>query len=374
MVKLRQFAEAILALEDILIRRSRIKAGSRRVSLPQGKDMAEKDESLEAELSGKSGKKEKSLPRSRLVTYVDRLAEELRKSLGHSFEGDIEAIHDSRVTTRRLKSVVDLFESHLSARLKGRFSKSLKRIRRLLGNVRDLDVMIEHVHTAKGIDAETAGFLLGCLKREREDEIQTMNELNAAKILGKLGSWWGIREQIQDDLALTLLQESLTVRLDEFCRQADLHSGVEVLQDTNGLSKLNPHELRIIGKALRYTLEMAVEEGVRVPAPVMRTFKRTQSLLGLWHDHVVLTGKVLEICVDEKLNYTQPALLKKCLAFGQACARHSESRLKEFYKLWKKQGVELKAQISEALEQAMKAHEETGAAESQLEEALAPEA
>lgn len=329
--------------------------------------MAEEAESVEVDSSEKSGKKEKSPSRSRLVTYVDRLAEELRKSLGHSFEGDIEAIHESRVATRRLKSVVDLFESHLSARLKGRFSNSLKRIRRLLGSVRDLDVMIEHVHTAKGIDAETAGFLLGCLKREREDEIQTMNELNAAKILGRLGSWWGIREQIRDELALSLLLESLSVRLEEFCRQADLHSGIEVSQELKGFGKLNPHELRIIGKALRYTLEMAVEEGVRLPAPVMRTFKRTQSLLGLWHDYVVLTGKVLEICVDEKLHYTDPALLKKCLAFGQACARHSDSRLNEFYKLWKKQGAELKAQISRALDQAVKEQDEIAAAESQLE-------
>jgi hypothetical protein len=94
---------------------------------------------------------------------------------------------------------------------------------------------------------------------------------------------------------------------------------------------------------------MAVEEGINIPPPVLRTFKRMQDLLGLWHDYVVLTEKVLELCVDEQVSLTQPALLKNCLTFAQSSARQSESRLKEFFKLWKKQGSTIRLQILNAL-------------------------
>jgi CHAD domain-containing protein len=313
--------------------------------------------------------KKKAQPRSKLIKYVDQLAEELRVSLGHAFEGDVDAIHEARVATRRLKAVMDLFDEHLSKRLKDRFSKSLKRIRRMLGRVRDLDVMIEHVQAAKNIEDETSEFLLGCLKSEREDELQQMSELNAAKMLGKLGSWWGLREQIQDELALSLLRQSLHIRLEQFCHQADLHSGVKAASsEASGITALNPHELRIFGKALRYTVEMAIEEGLEITAPVLRTFKRMQDLLGLWHDHVVLTGKVLEICVDENLSYTNPALLKKSLSFAQTSARRSERRLKDFFALWKKQGETLHAQITETLGEFPTPEDEIIEAEAQLEE------
>lgn len=327
-----------------------MKKGGAQDAFSRGAQMADNVDVLLVKKKPRRAAGKKVQSRSRLLKYVDRLAEELRVSLASAFEGDVEAIHDARVATRRLKAVVDLFDIHLSKRLKQRFNKSLKRIRRMLGDIRDLDVMIGHVDAARGLDAQSRDFLLGGLKREREDELSAMSGLRASKILGKLGSWWGLREQIRDDHAMALLRESLRAQLARFCQQADLHSGVQAAGAAAPLaSPLNPHELRIAGKALRYTLEMAVEEGAKIPAPVLRQFKRMQDMLGLWHDHVVLAGKTLELCLDAKLNYTQPALLKKGLAFSQACIRRSEARLRGFVVLWKKQGVALQAQIQVVL-------------------------
>jgi len=310
-----------------------------------------------------AGAKKRAPASPRLVEYVDSLAEELRKQLTGAFEGDADAIHDARVATRRLTAVIDLFETRLSKRLRGRFEKSLKRIRRALGRGRDLDVMIGHVQEAKGADADVRAFLLDRLRSEREHELEEANGLSASKLLGKLGTWWGLREQIADDEALSLLRESLPRQLDDFARQADQHSGIaggtaaeiETAAPSGTPAKpklLNPHELRIAGKALRYTLEMAAVEGVKISGPVKRAFKRMQDLLGLWHDFVVLTGKVMEVCLDEEIHYTRPLLLKHCLAFSLACTRKADGRMKEFVKLWKKQGAELQIQIRAALEAA----------------------
>ena len=325
---------------------------------------ADDEMSPSTEKPDSSGKSEKHAPGSpRLVEYVDSLAEELRKQLAGAFEGDADAIHDARVATRRLTAVIDLFEARLSKRLRGRFARSLKRIRRALGRGRDLDVMIGHVQEAKGVDADVRAFLLDRLRVEREREHEETNDLSASKLLGKLGSWWGLRQQIADDEAMSLLRESLPRQLDDFARQADLHSGIagqtwaelrSAASDETAKKPglLNPHELRIAGKALRYTLEMAAVEGVKISAPVKRAFKRMQDLLGLWHDFVVLTGKVMEVCLDDEIHYTRPLLMKHCLTFSLACTRKADGRMKEFVKLWKKQGAELQIQIRAALDAA----------------------
>ena len=56
--------------------------------------------------------------------------------------------------------------------------------------------------------------------------------------------------------------------------------------------------MRIAGKALRYTLEMAVVEGHTLPGPVLKAFKRMQACLGLWHDYVVLTEAALRASLE----------------------------------------------------------------------------
>jgi len=45
----------------------------------------------------------------------------------------------------------------------------------------------------------------------------------------------------------------------------------------------DPHELRIAGKQLRYTVEMMQKSGHRPGTAFVRTVKRMQEELGLWH-------------------------------------------------------------------------------------------
>src|SRR5262249_28345727 len=146
------------------------------------------------------------------------------------------------------------------------------------GPLRDLDVMLGHVeHVATG-RMKPAGEWLTAQMKSRQDEMRKRTTRNIAppRVLARLGTWWGVREELAESHRAvdTLLSESLHLQLDAFVERADAISG-------------DPHELRIAGKSLRYTLEMAVEEGHRLPAAVTRAFKQMQDALGLWHDYVV---------------------------------------------------------------------------------------
>jgi CHAD domain-containing protein len=285
-----------------------------------------------------------------LIQYFDDLTEELGTRIPEALAGEVEAIHDARVATRRLSALVNLFEPQLSKGLRNRFRTGLKQIRRTFGPVRDLDVMIECVGGLPAPHAAAASFLLENLQHTRADAVDRIGKLDTAKLLGKLGSWWGLREQLKDPAAKPLLSQSLAIRLDQFCRYADLHANTEsALANGEAHAEMNPHELRIAGKALRYTVEMAIADGADISPVVVRSFKAMQDLLGTWHDLAILSQTILSVCVDEQLALSNAALLRDCLKLARLTARRSEARLEAFRKLWRKEGAMLHQQIRSAV-------------------------
>jgi CHAD domain-containing protein len=92
----------------------------------------------------------KKLPREALLfrDYAVQVIEErLEKMLSH-VEGvrlseDIEAVHDMRVASRRLRAALSIFASAFPERDFTRFEREVKMVTRALGSARDLDVMIE---------------------------------------------------------------------------------------------------------------------------------------------------------------------------------------------------------------------------------------
>ena len=81
-----------------------------------------------------------------LLSYIDELVEELRGHVPKAMKHwDAEAIHQSRVATRRLKAALDLLKPVLSDEHLKPFSRVTRKLRRRLGPMRDLDVMIEHL-------------------------------------------------------------------------------------------------------------------------------------------------------------------------------------------------------------------------------------
>ncbi len=88
--------------------------------------------------------------------FTRMLANEAGTRLGE----DIEALHDMRVSTRRMRAAYQVFSEYFDPKVLAPFNKGLRRTGSLLGAVRDLDVLLDKAEThVVALPAENAGAL-----------------------------------------------------------------------------------------------------------------------------------------------------------------------------------------------------------------------
>ncbi len=284
-----------------------------------------------------------------LLGYIDELVNKLRDRVPAALsDWDPAAIHEARVTTRRLKAALELLKPVLSKSRRQPFAKILKKLRRRLGPLRDIDVMLEHVNDIQRANKFPAAVLW--LTQHLYDQRERVREKSTkqgapADVLEKLGSWWGLREEVTEahEATESLLAESLHLQTDAFVEQADRF--VAGSRGERQSAHQDPHEMRIAGKALRYTLEMAQAQGHDLPKSVTKTFKRMQEMLGLWHDYVVLTERAMRIAVDELLAHHDGTTQAEVLELAQLAIRRAGQQLAHFSTLWIKDGAAIAAKI-----------------------------
>lgn len=273
-----------------------------------------------------------------LLTYLDSLVEDLQKDTPKALrEFDVDAIHDSRVATRRLKAATELLAPVFHGESSKKFEKALKKLRRSLGPLRDGDVMIEHLSDLKSeTHAPAVNWLKDVLTAQRDEARANASRTGPGKVLSKLAGWWELRDAVAEsrDAVDSLLAQSVHLRLDAF---------IELTSQ-----KVNPHELRIAGKSLRYTLEMAAEQGHKLPKSVLKTFKAIQEYLGAWHDNVVIVQTAMSKSLAAELVYKNMPLQQQLLNLSRLFATRAEKEFAKFEKMWISEGEDLATRIREA--------------------------
>src|SRR4051812_10390970 len=284
-----------------------------------------------------------------LATYTNELAERLRKLVPAALnDGEVEAIHHARVTTRRLRAALDLVHSVLPPKARKPIGRTLRKLRRMLGPLRDADVMLAHLDDLKRNPKHAAAIVWmekHLTERREHEATDALDDAPPAKILGKLGAWWGVSEAISGarEHVDSLLAHSLHTQLEDFT------SSVEPLMRSDAQpGQANPHAVRIAGKLLRYTVEMAEVEGHALPKSVLRSFKKMQDELGSWHDFVVLTETAMELSVKTILPATDAAMQQRVLDLCEMSMRKAEAHLNKFIELWKSTGEQISAAIRDA--------------------------
>jgi CHAD domain-containing protein len=277
-----------------------------------------------------------------LLTYLDGVVEDLRQLASRAVKGrDVDAVHDARVATRRLKAALDLLQTVVTRRQREPFAKITRLLRRRLSTLRDLDVMLQHLSAVKSPKLQPAAlWMTARLEKSRHKAAaQAAADLPAAKILARLGAWWGLREQIAaaNEAVASLLAESIHLQLDGFAEQASL-----LIQET---VPSDPHDLRVAGKSLRYTLEMAKAHGIKLPRPVLAAFKRIQTALALWHDDVVLTETLLRESADQQRAHHDPLTQQAILWLASVTLRRAQGQLAKVADFWRHDGPALVEQI-----------------------------
>lgn len=279
------------------------------------------------------------------LAFFDEQIEALKTHTPAALEGfDPKGIHQARVATRRLKAGLELLHE-----LVGKAAKPLdragKKLRRRLGPLRDLDVMIDSLqsyHAPLRLQPAldwTARQLI--VARDQARERDKSKGKPAAKMLEPFDAWWTLRHELEGthDAVRSMLSTKLHEGYDAFAEVAGWVCGTtDVPADKQ---PVDVHELRIDGKLLRYTLEIAHAAGVRIPKSVFKTFKSMQESLGAWHDDVVLAEETMRRALETELPLHDPELAGLVMDLAKRFLKDSIRELNRFKAQWKRSGEKI---------------------------------
>jgi CHAD domain-containing protein/uncharacterized protein YjbK len=297
----------------------------------------------------------------------DTMAEGARKTLYFHFKKmlvhepgtrtgqNIEELHDMRVSTRRMRAALGVFEAYLDKPRIKPFAKDLKRVGRTLGAVRDLDVFREKTQ-----------IYIDRLPPERQNELEPlMVVLNAEhqkarnRLLELLDSDRYVRfkksfsiflkkpgaaeppmltsegapfpHRIRHVLPIVVYQRLARVRaFEELVNKPDV--AVEQL-----------HQLRIAFKGLRYTLEFFREVLGRDADALIKEIKEMQDHLGALQDAVVTCNILRDFLnwgawghggSDKKAAQRKPVIAPGVASYLAARQMELKNLLDQFPGLW----------------------------------------
>ena len=218
----------------------------------------------------------------------------LERELPGALEHDVDALHRSRVASRRLREILPVLGLGTTGGGDpgaGRVRKRVRRVTRALGSVRELDVVIGILGEVEQAHPELAAVIAAARAGVEEDrrlrreemaaQLQDIQAQTLADDLATLEAFVG-QESAADRSA------SLRRRLER--RVDHLDDAIEAAGALYAVDRL--HMVRIAVKQLRYTLELIREFG-RVPTRRLVTRLRWfQDLLGRQHDLEVVAAYV----------------------------------------------------------------------------------
>jgi CHAD domain-containing protein/transposase-like protein len=330
---------------------------------PASAEPKEADPRVTAPPKKKAAKKEADLPaiayplRDRIgLEPTDSLAEAGRKVLGFYFGQmlahepearlgqDIEAIHDMRVATRRMRAAFRVFEPGLRKKATQPLRDGLRATGRNLGRVRDLDVLLEKLHRYQASLPESDSSGLQPLQemwlaQQQQARQELLAYLDSKKYQRfkqdflKFVSTPGLgAKAIPDDepvpYQLRHVVQCLIYKHFEAVQAYDRVLGEASLETL--------HQLRITFKQLRYALEYFAEilgeEGRRVIEEV----KRLQDHLGELNDARVAAEMLSELLADwvRHQPQTEQSSPAQIAAYLQTRLEERQHLLETFPRAW----------------------------------------
>jgi CHAD domain-containing protein len=273
-------------------------------------------------------------PAFKLTSYLDGLIDSLRE-YGHLAlnDFDVGAIHKARVASRRLSAAMDLLEPLVSRKPRKAVEKALRKLRRRLGEHRDLDVMIDRVgELGAGERFALGARILGMQLEQEREELRA----GADPHVPALKLWAEVRAELKanEEGVVAVIAEAVHDRLEEVERlAADLAV---------------PHRLRVAGKELRYAVELAEEAGVSGADEAVERLKEMQDCLGEWHDYAVLADRALKLVRKSDLAFAPDHDAQHLAELTLECLRRAHVSLGGFRKHWAEHGVEVGASLRAA--------------------------
>ena len=229
-----------------------------------------------------------SRPTTRLLV---RLSNALRRHLPKAIEGDNRAVHQARVTSRRLREAVPVLATGLKNTKAGKARRKIRRLTRALGTVRELDVTLglldelaRSTHVPRTAVEDVRARVIEERDARRKVMLERLDGIDVEKLYKRLHSVG----TALDESAVEPWRKALATRL--VSRVRSLSAAMDAAGHMYAAEQL--HAVRIAAKKLRYGLELAADTGVKEAAAHVRTIKRAQDMLGKLHDFQVLQRHV----------------------------------------------------------------------------------
>jgi CHAD domain-containing protein len=227
---------------------------------------------------------------------LSALARELPSASG----GNVNAIHQARVATRRVRAALPIVTRGSRRR---KLKKSFTRVTRALGGVRELDVAVltlDELVSDPSVPTEGLVQLRGILQEERQRLYSEMNAILQHVDLDRLQrkTLAAAERDAEHDSEQSDLKRLKSVIKRAGKRALDLQAAIENAGNIYLADRL--HQVRIAVKKLRYVLEIARELSRSRASARIRMLKNVQDLLGRMHDLEVLITRIRALQGSER--------------------------------------------------------------------------
>jgi CHAD domain-containing protein len=234
------------------------------------------------------------MPTSQRYELLNTRLERFTRMLHGLAEGDVRALHRTRVASRRLREILPVLE--LDPDVARRLVRRLRKVTERLGVVRELDVLtslIEELHESGKYDSATLARLAASIAearaRARDRLFAKLPTGELRRIANKLKKVAGdLRDHKKSSRGWRWAVEARLTHRATVLKHAMIEAGALYLPE-------RLHAVRIALKKLRYALEVAAEAAGTPSANDLRTLKRGQDILGRLHDLQILIDRAREL-------------------------------------------------------------------------------
>jgi len=216
---------------------------------------------------------------------------------------DIEALHDFRVSLRRLRTILRAFRPDLEPDIRRKDRRKLRKLARATGAGRDAEVLLEWLDSIRPDLATSEGPMADRLAAE----LRTERDGSYASVLARVGprfwklerslrrrlSWLELPPQPTNPASARSFAAALELLVPMYARE--LAAAVDSIESPEDNAAV--HAVRIQGKHLRYLVEPLAEEVPGVSELVDR-LKGLQDALGDLRDAQLLELRVRASDVD----------------------------------------------------------------------------
>jgi CHAD domain-containing protein len=190
---------------------------------------------------------------------------------------EAESVHRFRSDARRLQTVLEELAPEV-ARHHKKLVKTLGRIRKRAGKVRDLDVQLAGLRSLKiPQEPRRKSQLMNNLIELRAEHEKKLRKTLSKKVVHEIGRRL---KRVARDLKAVAAEDALTVARKMLGQPPTAHARGAHTEDVL-------HHYRIVGKRARYIAELG--PGSAETTEFMAQLKRMQDAAGDWHDWFLLT-------------------------------------------------------------------------------------